>query len=63
MLQGEDLGDIQHRTAADGDDSGDVLGHISNDCLHHLVGRLTQTVFFLEQHGAGQVQRAKVRVI
>ena len=65
ILQRKQLGNINNRTAADGNHSL-VLAHfpaVCVNCFYHLIGRLPCTVLLLEDHITTQVQRTKEGLI
>ena len=64
ILQDENFGDVDDRTAADGDHAVEVASpHVVQNAVHHLVRGFPQTVLLLHDEAAGQVQPFHERFI
>ena len=64
ILQHEYLAAVDDRTAAHRDDTVVIdMVHVLEDGVHHVVRRFAQTVLFLHDEMAGQVQRLHERFV
>jgi hypothetical protein len=63
VFQREQLGDIDYRSAADGNDALVFAFYVFVDGFRHIVGRFAQTVFFLKNNVAAKVEVSEIGMI